>query len=185
MTRCEETIEALALRLGQEIDPLREAALEEHLAGCAACAREAAAFQELGDALEAGPVPDPGPVYWASFQKRLRQRLQSRQRARRIWTVAAGLAAAALLALGMSVWVERGSGGASRVVPVAGAGSGAGAGVSEESLAEARLDAALDRLAEQRAGSLELESILDDLAADDPMVLEDGGDARDGSEVLQ
>jgi hypothetical protein len=95
--------------------------------------------------------------------------------------VAAGLAAAALLALGMSVWVERGSGGASRAVPTA----GAGAGVSKESLAEARLDAALDRLAEQRAGSLELESILDDLVADDPMVLEDGGDGRDVSEVLR
>jgi anti-sigma factor RsiW len=181
MTRCEETLEALALRLGQEIDPGREVALNEHLAGCPACAREAAAFRDLQEALQVEALPDPGPLYWASFQKRLRQRIVSRQRARRARAVAVGLAASALLAIGISAWIQRGSGGPSHPDQT----DGSGAARADGSLAETRLDAALDRLAEQRTGSLELESLLDDLVADEPMMLEDNGDWRDVSEVVR
>jgi len=46
--------------------------------------------------LRAGPVPDPGELYWAGFAPRLRQRLPAPTRAWVPWT---GMAAAACLLL--------------------------------------------------------------------------------------
>jgi hypothetical protein len=148
-----------------EIDPAERRSLETHLAGCAACSARAASLAETMSAIRSDPAPDPGPLYWASFQDRLETRLVARQRAgRRMASFAA--AAAIILAVGLGALTRsRLHTGSGRPGVARGAG---GAGDEATVAAEARLEAALATLAGQDSGSRRFEAILDDLLPEEP-----------------
>jgi anti-sigma factor RsiW len=157
-----------------EIDPSERRSLDAHLDGCAACSARAASVAETMAAIRSDPAPDPGPLYWASFQDRLETRLAARRRAgRRLMSLAA--AAAVLLAVGLGVLtrgrLHPGAGGLEVAGRPAGAGGATGAG--DAASAEARLEAAIATLAGQDSGSTRFEAILDDLLPEEPADLEE------------
>jgi anti-sigma factor RsiW len=110
---CDKTTEQLLDWLEGELAPEVDAEIEQHVGGCADCAKEAHEIRQVLAAV-AHPIEDPGAGYFASFYARLRQ---SREEATargswirrwwealltpRVWTRAlAGAAAAALVAFG-------------------------------------------------------------------------------------
>jgi hypothetical protein len=197
MTRCNEIQDALAAEAAGEIDAEALAVLAVHLGSCPACSRDRdrlrAALADLG----AEPVPDPGPLYWASFEARLRQRIAAaRSTASRRRRVLAAAAAVAVCGLGLAVILrfpgrrpghaggpglpQAAAGGS--VAPDAVEGAREGGTVGEAAaLAEARLEAAIRTLREGDRGRADgaLEAILDDVAPGDPFALAGGLDAID------
>lgn len=176
MSDCDEALEALALRAADEIDPKTGRALQNHLASCEACADESERLQAVLEVMTTEAAPDPGPVYWTSFQARLQERIARRSRS--LWARAlVGLAAGALLVLGLGLLSGRGRVAGPPARPMVAAREAA-----TQDRAEARLDDALGRLADQAAGENEFESILDELVPVDPLAAQDAGD-HSGSEM--
>jgi hypothetical protein len=203
MTRCDEFHDAMAADAAGEIDPGTKAALAAHLDRCPACSlvrdRLSAALSGLG----AEPAPEPGPLYWASFNGRLRERIApagAAARRRAGLMVAAALVAACGIGLVVTLrWPGRSADGPGGIVTApmttgdgaaagvaAGAGGdadtvgGAGAG-GGDAVAEARFEAALKTMLGDggaKAGG-DLEAILDDVAPGDPFALAGGLDEID------
>ncbi|MGH9750022.1 MAG: anti-sigma factor family protein [Candidatus Polarisedimenticolia bacterium] len=145
--------------------------LESHLRGCAGCTAEAALLRRLLQAVAAGEPQEPGPVYWEAFGPRLRRRLEADRR-RRTRATRWGIAAAVLLAAGLAAeggrswWGRRPAPG-----PVA-REVAARATLEEIARAEARLDDLLRAAVRARTGGT-LRAVEDEVAADDPLALED------------
>jgi anti-sigma factor RsiW len=164
MKACERNLEDLALLLADEIDPERRAALESHLGSCAACARESAAFDRAFADLRASDAPDPGPVYWSSFQGRFRGRLAARRAVgRRHLLYAAAAVLVAATGLGILIGRRPGAGDAGGAAPAVATSAGV-----EGDRAEARLEAALHAVRARASGDAEFEAILDEIAPGDP-----------------
>lgn len=197
MTRCAEFAEDLGLLLAGELEAGRRAALLAHLEGCPGCARERAVFEQAFDDLRAAEVPDPGPVYWAGFESRLRSRLEARRAAGRRRTLLLAAAAALVMAAGLGLLLGRRPGDAGadggNVAAIAPGGDAAPADIAgrapgdrggpgsssaespidvaaatEAERAEDRLEAALHAARSRPSGDEEFESILDEIAPGDP-----------------
>lgn len=91
-----------------ELAAAERAALDTHLAGCAACRDTIRDFATVAERLARAPEPAP-PIHWGAFRAELREKLERRERpvAARRWSLgplpaalAAGLAAV-LLYLGV------------------------------------------------------------------------------------
>ena len=178
MTRCDEFHEALAAEVAGEIDSATWSALAAHLDACSACARERDRLHAALADLRAETVPDPGAIYWASFDSRLRQRIAAaRTGARRRGRLLVAAAVVAACAIGLGVMRRLGG------RPADGAGPG---GPHESAPGDAGADARLEAaLRELRAGDTAatagaVESILDDVAPGDPFALAGGLDDIDG-----
>jgi len=203
VTRCDEFHDALAADAAGEIDPGAKAALAAHIDQCAACSLARDRLRAALSGLGAEQVPEPGPLYWASFGGRLRARIAaggpaSRRRGAGLLVAAALVAACGiglavtLLRPGRSAGGPGGpggpgtepiaSGGAAAVGPAAGTGGGAAAW-GGDAVAEARFEAALKTMLGDggaQAGG-ELEAILDDVAPGDPFALAGGLDEIDSA----
>ena len=93
MTRCSQTVLVQDF-LDGELRPREALAYRTHLAGCAECAAEVAAFQRVYSTLAGVPLPTPAVGLTDRILTRV---LPSRRRARRLvalgWSYAAALAA--------------------------------------------------------------------------------------------
>ncbi len=168
MMRCEEAAEAIATLTAGEIDPAVQAGLETHLRGCRACSREAAATRDLLALLGGLEVPDPGPVYWEAFGKRLRSRLVRAERRSRLrrWLQ---VAAAAVLLAGLVLAVRRPG---APVTPPAPAPETTPPAL-QAGAEEARLLRLLRSAASGESGAREVQAILDEMVPGDPLELDD------------
>jgi len=169
MMRCDE---AMGLLVSGEIDEEARAGLEEHLRSCAACARDADRVREAFRVLtsDADDPPDPGPVYWNAFGRRLRNRIVLSKRRSRLRTLLP-LAAAAALVVGLAVVLYRPE---VREHPSALAGrETAPARTIRAGPVEGEAEAVLRRAASEEEGRREIEAILDEVAPGDPLELED------------
>ena len=169
MIDCREACELLALRFAQESEEGTRPALDAHLASCRACAAEAERIRMVLAAMRDDPAVDPGPVYWATFQSRLDERIGRRRRTvrrRALLGIAAALIAVA--GLGRIVIQDRAAREAHRT-PAAPGEAPALAGS-----AETRLEAALAGLASDPAtAEAEAAVVLDSLVPSDPLALDD------------
>src|SRR5439155_16066932 len=102
MTPCPDR-ETFAAYLDRRLDPSDRDGLEAHLAACPSCRNEIVALSSL-----LGRIGTSDPVASPAFLSRLRM-LVRRPAKRRAAAVVAGLAAAALLAIGLIVWQSKGS----------------------------------------------------------------------------
>ncbi|MBI5836634.1 MAG: zf-HC2 domain-containing protein [Candidatus Eisenbacteria bacterium] len=75
MAPCRQQLEAwrLSSYLDGDLDASHRAAVEAHLAGCAACRERAADLQGMVAALRELPAPEPSPFLWARVQAGLRE----------------------------------------------------------------------------------------------------------------
>jgi len=89
---CETAIDLVVDSLMDRLDPEEQAALDRHLASCAACAAEAAELGSLWQHLETVPAPAPTAETFIRFGRNL-------ERSRRSTRWATGLRVAAALAL--------------------------------------------------------------------------------------
>jgi hypothetical protein len=104
-------------------DDSRLRSLRAHAASCPECAG-ASDLVDLAarPAGERDPVDDPGEAYWGAFGARLSMRLAGEEsRRRRFVALGAGLAAAALVAVGLLVGVIRREAAVGQAAPVAAA----------------------------------------------------------------
>ncbi len=187
MMTCAEARDRIEPWLSGEMDAGERSALEAHLHACAFCATVAARARRALDLLTDNEVPDPGPLYWASFGRRLAVRIEARARRFRRLRLAAAIAAAVAVVAGLALWrvhdaIEparladvntngtvpvpqpspRATGGNQRDVAVA---PGPRALTIEE--AETRLREALRRAAAEGQSARELDAILEDIAPAD------------------
>ena len=156
MTGCAGTRERITTCLSGEIDPDARRVLEDHLSICAACAADAGRLRQALDLLADGDVPDPGPVYWSSFGRRLRARIDAARRRVRLLRWTATIAAAAVIVAGLSLQKPRHGIAPPPRVPTV-----------EE--AEARLRDALRRAAAEGDEPIPIETILDEIAPGDSL----------------
>ena len=164
MISCDEALEAAALQAAGDIDTVTRERLESHLLACAACAAEVGRIRAALKVLRAGEAPDPGADYWRSFDARLRGRIL-RARSVRRWYGAAGLAAAAAVAvLGLRIWT---AGPRQAPAPATHGGSPVARRGESPDAAEARLEEAIDRLARQEEGERSFEAVLDEMLPGD------------------
>ena len=164
MIDCESARQAIANRLAGAVDDasLRELAI--HLKTCPECADDARVLDGAVGALKDEQVPDPGPVYWASFGSRLRDRIslsrgRSRRRTAALLTMAAALAtvlAMQAMRAGRSTHPDPGSPDMFATVQTA----------SDEM---DRLRQILERASKAKRGRSVLRAVLDDLGPADPL----------------
>src|SRR5574337_466556 len=74
--RCEDVENKLLELIEEELSPARRAEVLTHLHGCATCAAEFSAYQELFVAVQADPVPEPSPAFWEEFLPSLKYRIE-------------------------------------------------------------------------------------------------------------
>ena len=170
MIGCDEARDLAGLQAADETDAAGTAALEEHLRSCAACAAEAARARDLIETMRGEAAPDPGALYWASFDDRLRRRLAARPRLGRP-ALLAGLAAAAALLLVAGLAYER-----QRERRPGGPRPEA----EEGAVAEERLDAALRSAADRGASVREIRAVLDEMVPGNPYDDDVTGEAEPG-----
>ena len=164
MIDCESARRAIANRLAEAIDDASLRELAVHLKTCSDCADDARVLDGAVGALKDDQVPDPGPVYWASFGRRLRDRIslsrgRSRRRTAALLTVAAALVTVlALQAMraGRSTHPDSGS-------PVT------FATIQTASDEMERLQQILERTSKAKGGRSVLRAVLDDLVPADPL----------------
>ncbi len=166
MIDCESARQAIANRLAGAVDDasLRELAI--HLKTCPDCADDARVLDGAVGALKDEQVPDPGPVYWASFGSRLRDRIslsrgRSRRRTAALLTMAAALAtvlAMQAMRAGRSTHPDPGSPDTFATVQTA----------SNEDEMD-RLRQILERASKAKGGRSVLRAVLDDLGPADPL----------------
>ena len=167
MMRCDE---AIGLLVAGEIEEEARAGLEEHLRSCVACARDADRMREAFRALISGEPPDPGPVYWGAFGRRLRDRIALARRRGHLATLLP-LAAAAALVVGLAIVLYRPE---ARDHASARAGRATAPAVAVPAgPLEGEAEAVLRRAASEEAGRREIEAILDEIAPGDPLEIDD------------
>jgi anti-sigma factor RsiW len=103
--KCEDVSKSLISYLDSRANPAERSAVEEHLAGCAACRTHAEEFRKLWNVL--GEVPAIEPSF--GFDARLRQRVAAEPRLRWFdrFSPAPRLAFAAVLVIALTVWVAK------------------------------------------------------------------------------
>jgi anti-sigma factor RsiW len=178
VNRCDEFRDAIAAAVAGEIGVDERAGLESHLDACPACRTDAARLEDAFAGLCDDDVPEPGPVYWASFGARLRERIESARGATR-WR-GRFLAAAVLVAaagIGVLVTLRRPAGPGAPAPSAAGpevAAAGRTESASEAEVtaaAETRLEQVLRDVRDTDAGAGDLDTILEEVAPGDPYVL--------------
>jgi anti-sigma factor RsiW len=94
----------LALAAARALDPAETARVEEHLAGCAECARDAEEWRRLAEGLERLPAPRPSRALVARTVEAVEAHLA--ERAERAWNRAAlGFLVAFAWTLAVVAWV--------------------------------------------------------------------------------
>lgn len=161
--------------------------LESHLGTCAACAGDREGVTALIDRLKAVGIDDPGPAYWAAYNRRIRGRIDATAAVR--WR---GLrrhlpaAAAALLVVAVAIVAIRRENGprsggpaAPGSAPIAGTPSPGSSAASPASTAlpaaaavETDFEGVLTRAA-ATSGTATVQRVLDDMLSDDPWILDD------------
>lgn len=123
--------QAAAAALGEH-DPTRA----DHLAACAACAARVDGFRDTLREVAGVDIPEPSPLFWASFGARVGEAIDAPP-ARRAWWVAPGLAwvgvAAAVILVVAVAFLSRGPQPAPPPVAVAGGQAGVPVETSEPS----------------------------------------------------
>ncbi len=165
---CPEARRAMAERLAGETDEIAIRELAVHVASCPACAREEGAVDEALAALSEDDVPDPGPVYWSSFGKRVRARIKDRARRSRRRTALLSAAAAALVAV-LALQTAR----VQRNADDGGNARGAIASIEAPRDEVQRLREILERASTAEEGRAALRLVLDDLGPGDPLELDE------------
>ena len=164
MIDCESARQAIANRLAGDIDDANLRELATHLETCSDCVDDARILDGAVGALKNDEVPDPGPVYWASFGRRLRDRIAlSRGRFRR--RSAALLAAVAALATVLALQTMR----VGRSTPPDQGSPTALATVQTSRYEMDRLQKILERISAAKEGRSVLRAVLDDLGPADPL----------------
>ncbi|HKW14853.1 MAG TPA: zf-HC2 domain-containing protein [Candidatus Krumholzibacteria bacterium] len=111
---CEQAQELMIEALYGELDAASLHEFEQHVAGCAACARLYAEMRATGATMHDRTQPDPGAEYWNNYYTRLETRMQreatvvdgARIAARRRSYVSWGYrVAAAVAVLAAGVWI--------------------------------------------------------------------------------
>jgi anti-sigma factor RsiW len=108
---CEEALEQMSQALDSPLTEAEQGALEAHLAGCPACRADWAALRELHQAmgeLEETPAPE-------GFADRVMEQIREEARPAKVvpllrrpqWKAAAGLAACAVICVGLYYGVDR------------------------------------------------------------------------------
>jgi anti-sigma factor RsiW len=93
---CSDLKLLLIEHLDGRLDADREAGVRAHLAGCAACSRDAAAHRRAWDLVGRLPAIDPGPRFAAAVGRRVRRS--------RVLTILGSCAAAAAVAVGLMLF---------------------------------------------------------------------------------
>jgi predicted anti-sigma-YlaC factor YlaD len=180
MIDCDEARRAIAARLAGDADDMAAGDLDRHLGTCDACSHDAEALEQGLDLLGRGEVPDPGPAYWAAFGGRVRGRIEGWQR-RRAWRRSAwALAAAAVLATGVALQALR----VDRV-PLPERSERTSVGTEDRRVAEARLQALLDRASAAEGGRTVLRTVLDQLGPGHPLALDEALEALSPEESAE
>lgn len=95
---CEEALQLISEELDGELDEARRALLEEHLSSCEDCRNARQALSQIDDALRQTQLDAP-----PELQDRVMRSIRREKRRKRFaWIPAAGLAAAAALAIILS-----------------------------------------------------------------------------------
>jgi hypothetical protein len=97
---CGESEERIALHAGGDLPPREAAAVDRHVAECAACQALLSGLRQTADALRAAHSEPVDSAHYAAVRARVLSELSRRQRPR--WAYAALAAAAILLLVG--VW---------------------------------------------------------------------------------
>ena len=90
MERCDEIRDDLIGFAEGELAPDAHRRVEAHLAGCAACAREAALLVETLTRARALPAPETPDAFWADFGATVRQRIAAETPPRRPFSLRVG-----------------------------------------------------------------------------------------------
>ena len=90
MERCDEIRDDLIGFAEGELAPDAHRRVEAHLAGCAACAREAALLVETLTRARALPAPEMPDAFWADFDATVRQRIAAETPPRRPFSLRVG-----------------------------------------------------------------------------------------------
>lgn len=160
MSSCDEALEAAMLQAAGDIDLVTRERLESHLLSCAACAAEARRIRETIQLMLAGETPGPGAAYWRSFDARLRGRMLRARSVRRWWSAAGLAAAAAVAVLGLWGW---NAGHRGLPAPATPGATEVARGEESPAAAEARLEETINRLALQEQGERSFETVLDEV----------------------
>lgn len=98
---CKFPVDLLSAYLDAELDPPRQAAVEEHLRSCAACHQELTALREMDGRLKNAVLEEPSAAFTHALDRRIVDRIRPRPR-RRLLDLApvfASLAAAVVLVI--------------------------------------------------------------------------------------
>lgn len=74
--RCQEAETRLLELIEEELPLGRRVEVLDHLQGCATCATEFSAYQDLLALVQADPVPEPSPRFWEEFLPSLKHRIE-------------------------------------------------------------------------------------------------------------
>ena len=154
--------------------------LESHLGSCPACAGERQRVAALIGRLKAVEIDDPGPAYWAAYNRRIRRRLDAADVTawRGLWRHLPAVAAALLVVAGAIVairrdnWTRPGGQADSGSAPIAAASPPASMALPPASAAETDFEGVLSRAAASN-GAATVQRVLDDMVTDDPWILDD------------
>ena len=163
---CARARELMVAAAVDEIEPADRRDLESHSGSCPECAGERERVTGLIARLRTAEVDDPGPGYWAAYNRRIRERLEASDAAgwRRPWRFLPA-AAAALLVVAVAVVAVRREDGARP-------GRSGEPGHESSGAAETELEGVLTRAA-AASGAATVQRVLDDMLTDDPWLLDD------------
>ena len=177
---CDRARELMVATAVDELGAADRLDLESHLGTCAACAGDREGVTALIDRLKAVEIDDPGPAYWAAYNRRIRGRIDATAAVR--WR---GLrrhlpaAAAALLVVAVAIVAIRRENGARPggpaapgSAPIAGTPPPASTALPAAAAVENDFEGVLTRAA-ATSGTATVQRVLDDMLSDDPWILDD------------
>jgi hypothetical protein len=177
---CDRARDLMVAAAAGEIESAERVELDVHLRSCPVCAGEQDRLAALFDRLHRAGVEDPGPVYWASYNQRIRRRIEDSRaaswRAGRRLLPAAAAAILVLAAVLVAVRREKPAGPGGLREPGGGPVAGATAPRAGDDL-----EGVLSRAAAAR-GAATVQQILEDMLTDDPWYLDDDLSLLSGEE---
>jgi anti-sigma factor RsiW len=176
---CDRARGLLVAAAVDEIEAADQRELESHLGTCPACAGERQRVAALIGRLKGVEIDDPGPAYWADYNRRIRGRLDAadgtawRGLRRYLPAMAAALlAAVAIVAVRQENGVRHGGPEDPGSAPITASSPPGSTAPSADSEVESGLEGVLTRAAIS-SGAATVQRVLDDMLTDDTWMLDD------------